>query len=301
MKKTAEEKEVFSFARRQKIYSTYLNRFYTLFMSKREIVGDGMDYQKNNFVFRKFWREGTIACYDRKDKVDTENSLLFFQYSVNDYNYLDFPVHIYPIKNRPYKFIPDKVLTVDEDVVIGWAQPSGKSPFEYIDFMCRKIADVEVTIRKNLRAHNLPLAWRTTTESLNKTRTYLGKIDADVDDLVFDYEDEKPEVMISGVPYIIDRLYAYKNSLVNECLTYLGINNMGESEKKEHLITSEVNVNNDLIKESGETFGDSIEAFVDRINKLFGRNLKVVEKGSTFSTMETEEEEEGEEEKAENV
>lgn len=279
MKEKVVKQEIFSFAHRDAIYQKYYNYFYSLFVGHYYV--EGLDYQQNEFLFRKLWADGTISATQYVKDVDASKGLMLTAYSAINYNYMDFPVNIRLTKSGYFPIIPSKMFTVDVDAVIGWAQNNHLAPFEYFSFMAKKVADVEVTIRKQLRAHNTPLAWRTTHDNLQRTKTYIGKIDSDADNLIFDYDEEPPEVMNSGIPCIIDKLYNYKNALVNEVLTYIGINNMGASEKKEHLITSEVEVNNDLIRQSGDNFADQIGAFVDRINKLFGYNLKLVVKGQS--------------------
>jgi hypothetical protein len=53
-------------------------------------------------------------------------------------------------------------------------------------------------------------------------------------------------VLKTDAPYLIDKLTTHKHEIWNECLTYLGINNTNV-DKRERLITDEVNSNNELI------------------------------------------------------
>lgn len=49
-----------------------------------------------------------------------------------------------------------------------------------------------------------------------------------------------------NIPFIADKLYEHKIKIINEVLTYLGVNN-NPIEKKERLVTDEVNANNDYV------------------------------------------------------
>lgn len=67
---------------------------------------------------------------------------------------------------------------------------------------------------------------------------------------IFGDRKQLQEGMIKSIktdaPFIADKIMDYKKEIWNEALTYLGINNI-QTEKKERLITSEANQNNELI------------------------------------------------------
>ena len=92
--------------------------------------------------------------------------------------------------------------------------------------------------------------------------------------------------------FIIDKLDAYKKQLENELKEYLGINNLGTTEKKEHLINSEVESNDEVVNISRASIIDTLNIYFDNCNKVLGTNLKAVYNAP---------DEESEEEEGENV
>lgn len=82
------------------------------------------------------------------------------------------------------------------------------------------------------------------------------------------------KVLPTGVkPYTAELTDLY-HDVMNECLTYLGINN-ANTDKKERLITDEANANNQFIDSCTEMFLESRKRAVEEINKKFGTNITV--------------------------
>lgn len=82
------------------------------------------------------------------------------------------------------------------------------------------------------------------------------------------------KVLPTGVkPYTAELTDLY-HDVLNECLTYLGINN-ANTDKKERLITDEANANNQFIDCCTDMFFESRKRAVDEINKKFGTNITV--------------------------
>ena len=73
----------------------------------------------------------------------------------------------------------------------------------------------------------------------------------------------------------IQSLQEYKSSLLSEILTVLGVNNV-EQEKKERLITDEVNANNQKISRYLQSALTERQEFCERVKKKFGLELKVL-------------------------
>ena len=107
------------------------------------------------------------------------------------------------------------------------------------------------------------------------------------------------KVLATGTQFNVDKLFAYRQAIENELLTYLGIDNLGIMEKKEHMITDEVNSNNDLINDHSENFISVLEDWCKRIKDVLGYEMSVVAKSSPVvaekETKESEDEEDANE------
>lgn len=79
---------------------------------------------------------------------------------------------------------------------------------------------------------------------------------------------EKINCVKTEAPYIVDKLDEHKARLWAEILTFLGINN-ANTDKKERLITDEVNSNNQLVAFNLNNFYKTRKKACDEINKMF--------------------------------
>lgn len=82
------------------------------------------------------------------------------------------------------------------------------------------------------------------------------------------------DVLQTKSEFLLDRLQDTKNALMNELLTFLGINN-SNTDKKERLLVDEVNSNNDFIMVNIEHMYDERKKAVEEINSLYGLNITV--------------------------
>ena len=81
-------------------------------------------------------------------------------------------------------------------------------------------------------------------------------------------KDELPFVMQTGAEYVADKIQANKMMLVNEVLTFLGVDNTNV-DKKERVQTAEVLSNNEMIMSMRESRIKAREQFCDTANMLF--------------------------------
>lgn len=91
------------------------------------------------------------------------------------------------------------------------------------------------------------------------------------------YVDENLEgfnVIDTDVKYNGNELFITKNSLWNECMTFLGVNN-ANTDKKERQITDEVNSNNEQIQLSKDIGLLTRKEFCKKFNDMFGTDIDV--------------------------
>lgn len=86
--------------------------------------------------------------------------------------------------------------------------------------------------------------------------------------------DEIVTAIQTGVKCLTPELTDRYNAVMNEALTYFGINN-SNTDKRERLITDEANANNQFIDSCAQMFLEARERAAEEINKKFGTNIRV--------------------------
>lgn len=281
---------------REDLYRQYRNKYYTLYMSSYE--SPELDYEENNFIFQQFWSKGTVAGFIIKHTDIAK----FVPYVPERWNSYNFPTDIRFIRLRDDPFVPiDRAFTVGVDAVIGYASKSGMpralSIEEIVNTYIDKIVDIEMTIRTNLKLHKLPWIVGVTPENKDALMQLYNRIEND-ETAIFAETEVPLDSVNNGAPYIIDKLYQYKQAIENELLTFLGINNMPVQEKKERMITDEVSINNQLICHFADSFIDCLEDFSKQLKEVLGKDIHFVCKHHVeeFTAQDHNQEEQGDNE-----
>lgn len=82
------------------------------------------------------------------------------------------------------------------------------------------------------------------------------------------------QALKTDAPIVFDKLQLQKNAILNECYTFLGINNSNQ-DKRERLVADEVSANDEQIEAHAERMYSARKRACDMINKLFGLNVSV--------------------------
>lgn len=156
----------------------------------------------------------------------------------------------------------------------------------YIQLFCEKLADIELTIQLNRNAQITPyfiFADNTNILSMknifNKIASfepvvYLNKQKDKDGQTEFKQLSDYIQVFRTDAPFLLDKLHDEKLRVMNQLLTFIGINN-NPSDKKERLVVSEAISNNGVISANIEVGWKSRRKAVDLINKCYGLEISV--------------------------
>ena len=181
-----------------------------------------------------------------------------------------------PVKIMAYSTGYSKQFDTDEIVYI-MNNELQKPTLDTLSLFARRLYEVERTMDVNLQAQKTPILIEGDKNTLltlkNIYMNYSGNTPVIYGNKNFDISN-KVNVLRTDAPYIIDKLENYKHELWNDCMTFLGIKNANTS-KKERLITSEVESNDDLINYYLNCFYKTRKQACDALNKKYGLDIKV--------------------------
>lgn len=188
-------------------------------------------------------------------------------------------VNVYgdPIKYRAVGFNYSKEYNV-EDCVLMENNKLRMPTADIVTYFTRQLYEVVRTRDINVKTLKLPFVLATDDKQLFTVKKILEDINNNVFALVTNKNvidlEQVLKVLPTGVKPYTNELTDLYHDVLNECLTYLGINN-ANTDKRERLITDEANANNQFIDSCTDMFLESRQRAVEEINKKFGTNITV--------------------------
>ena len=250
-------------------YIDYLNRLKLIATSL--FTWDGLDevagFGASRFLELSLYENGR-ACFVKDDKLG------FLALKVNPSDKLN--VYNLPEKvlawsigyNKNYKF--DEIVYIMNNIM---ELPTSQT----INLFAYRLYDTERTIDINRIAQKTPIVFEGDPKSIlslqNAFMNYSGNTPVLFSNKDFNIN-QKINSMKTDAPFLIDKLENHKHQIWNEALTYLGIDN-ANTDKKERLITDEVESNNELINYYLNCFYKTRKEACDLINKKYNLNIKI--------------------------
>jgi hypothetical protein len=174
-----------------------------------------------------------------------------------------------PVKFTAFSTVYNHEFDRDECVLIRnnyLERPTDQS----VILFASRLTEAERTIDTNVKAQKTPVLIRCD----DKDRLTMKN-------LYKDYEGNEPfilggkalnleglKVLKTDAPFVADKLQNYKHEIWNEALTFFGVNN-ANSDKRERLITDEVNANNEVISVNAQAMLLTRLEACKLINKMY--------------------------------
>ena len=152
-----------------------------------------------------------------------------------------------------------------------------KSTDSTIILFAERLAKLELAMDVNINAQKTPILIRCDDKTKMSLEAVYNQYEGDRP-VIFGAKSlqEKPlETLVTGAPFVADKLREEKRAVWNEALEFLGINTNPADKKKERLIVDEVESNNEQIDIQALTMLLCRQNACKAINKMFGLDLSV--------------------------
>ena len=138
-----------------------------------------------------------------------------------------------------------------------------------------ELADIRQISRVNRNAQKTPYMVQTTEKTYFSVLNVMSQIDSN-NGIIFPDKDlnveETVKVLNTLAPYVVDKLRIEQNSVWNELMTFLGINN-ANLDKQARTQSAEVYANVEQVDSSGNMMLKNRKLFCERANRVFKDKL----------------------------
>lgn len=247
----------------------YFYKYYNLCVTRYEWINLPAEIQPYFIEDVMFWRGKGLMI---KDPVATENPYAFMRCNLTGM------MDIYNIPEDRYAFANTGYFQEygKDDSVILWDTPLTMPKFYSVKIYAKAMANLWNTRDINIYAQRTPLVVAMSQENRLSYENFMTKYQQYIPVLkVDDYMNlDKIKVLKTDAPYLVDQLQHEMTVLESELLSELGIES-NPIEKKERVVTGEVNGNDGKTEMYRQTGLMTRKRFCDEVNALWGLNVDV--------------------------
>lgn len=213
-----------------------------------------------------------ILCERGKVCFFEDELVGFMALPVNEYGNLN--VYNYPTEHQIYAvngYTKNRNL---EDSVVIYNNYLRLPTVLTLSLYAERLSKIQRTIDVNIGACKTPYIIAATENQRLSLENAFNQIDENKPAIFFTNEMNLDNIKVLDLktPYVSDKLTLLKHDVWNEAMTFLGIEN-SNTDKKERMITDEVNSNDGQIEASRFNMLDARLLACEKINKMFGLDI----------------------------
>lgn len=256
-------------------FEHFYYKYANLFMSSYRC--DDIDEQEQDYILENFWLGSGVAAFNlvaQDKKTPLTSAIGFQQFVEQQWNLYNYPIKCRLLNPRNSPNVPSRDMIVNKDVVLGWSNKAHISVYKMIEPLIYELVDIKMTENTNLKLQKLPFLVPIDESDAERKKDIINNIlNDDIAVFANTTDINSIKVLPTTTPYINDKLNMYEVSVENQILTILGIDNIGNVEKKERLVTDEANSNNELINDHTENFLQCLTKWSERIKEVLGFSM----------------------------
>lgn len=257
----------------------YTNYFYRLMLIARSLfkwnnLPNGID---EKWIERYLFSEGSCVFY----KDETLGFMVAKIGVAGTLNYYDEPTSVIPYatnyifaENNPKA--EDGKLYNNENCVIIRNNDDMIPTYPTIQLYSYDLTNIKRTIDTNIELQKIPYIILC-SDKQKVSLKQLMKQKQDNEPVIYgdkNLDIDQIKTITTTAPMVFDKLQVQKMNVWNECMTFLGLNN-ANTDKKERLISNEVDANNQLIQANSDVMLKARQKACEQINEMFGTNISV--------------------------
>lgn len=261
---------------RSKLVNLYRSKYFNLFCSKYK--WKGLNKEQEYYLMLQLWDTGTVAAFNKGGiaEEDIDGVLTFANWVRTAHNEYNRPTKARILNPYNATGFPKKDVTFGIDAVYMYAMKDMKPISEIVDTYISMIVDVEMIIKTHEYIQKMPLLIKSSPENEAKLKEFMRKVWRNEPTIyVTELEANAVDVLSTGAPFILDKLYQYRDQREAELKTFLGMDNSTKMENTIIPNADMVNANNQEINSSGDVFLTPMEGFAEEITEVLHQTVSV--------------------------